>query len=127
MKYLLDANMVIYYLRGRPSVVRRLEDTRPGDRYLSLITLGELYHGIFNSVPWQKNLVRYRSFFGRTKILPFTPDVAEYFGRVRADLQKRGAMVADNDHGLPLTHLNTTQRWSPTTSATSRASAASSS
>jgi tRNA(fMet)-specific endonuclease VapC len=56
-----------------------------------------LYQGIFNSVPWQKNLVRYRSFFGRTKILPFTPDVAEYFGRVKADLQKRGALVADND------------------------------
>lgn len=44
-----------------------------------------------------ENLVRYRSFFARTKLLRFTPHVAEYFGRVKADLQKRGAMVADND------------------------------
>ena len=97
MKYPLDTNMVIYYLRKRLEVVRHMEDTRPGDRYLSLITLGELYYGVFNSIRWQQNLVRYRGFFARTKVLPFTPDVADRYGRVKVHLQKRGAPIADND------------------------------
>jgi len=36
------------------------------DRHLSIITLGELYHGIFNSRQVEKNLLRYRKFFART-------------------------------------------------------------
>jgi len=97
MKYLLDTNMVTYYLEGRPQVVERLEQTRPRDRYLCLITIGEIYHGIYYSARVQKNLSRYRAFFKKVKVLPFTHDVAEQFGRIKADLQRRGALIEDHD------------------------------
>ncbi|MGH7964807.1 MAG: hypothetical protein ACRERD_23835 [Candidatus Binatia bacterium] len=61
MKYLLDTNMVTYYLQGRARVVERLEQTRPRDRYLCWITVGEIYHGVYYSVRVQKNLSRYRA------------------------------------------------------------------
>lgn len=97
MRYLLDTNTVSYYLEKNPRVVERLEAVPPGDRYLSIITLGELYHGIFNSRQVEKNLLRYRKFFARTKTLPFTPPIAALYGRIKADLQRRGAMIEDND------------------------------
>jgi tRNA(fMet)-specific endonuclease VapC len=97
MKYLLDTDMVVYYMRGIRSVVERLEATRAPDRYLSLITLGELYHGIYNSTQVQRNLLRYRRFISQMKLLPFTPPVAQRFGEIKADLQRRGEMVQDND------------------------------
>jgi tRNA(fMet)-specific endonuclease VapC len=97
VKYLLDTNTVSYYLEKHPRVVERLEAVPPADRYLSIITLGELYHGIFNSRQVEKNLLRYRKFFARTKTLPFTPPIAARYGRIKADLQRRGAMIQDND------------------------------
>ncbi|MGH7815387.1 MAG: type II toxin-antitoxin system VapC family toxin [Candidatus Binataceae bacterium] len=93
----MDTDTVAYYLREVPAVVKRLEETSTGDRYLSLITVGEIYHGIYNSAQVQKNLLRYRRFFAQTKLLPFTPAVAQRFGEVKAGLQRRGEMIEDND------------------------------
>ena len=49
MKWLLDTDTVIYYMKERLAVVGRLEATPAADRFLSLITLGELFCGIFRS------------------------------------------------------------------------------
>ncbi len=97
MKWLLDTDTVIYCMKEMPTVVRRLEATRPADRYLSLITVGELFFGIFRSAQVERNLRRYRRFFARVKLLPFTPAVAERFGTIKAELARRGEMVADHD------------------------------
>ncbi len=92
MNWLLDTDTIVYYMRAMPAVVRRLEATRASSRYISLITLGELYFGIFRSA-----LRRYRRFFARVKLLPFTPAIAERFGAIKADLARRGEMIADHD------------------------------
>lgn len=97
MNLLLDTDTVVYYMKDMPGVVSRLEATRPSSRYLSLISLGELYFGIFRSAQAERNLRRYRRFIARVKLLPFTPAVAERFGGIRADLARRGELVADND------------------------------
>lgn len=91
------AHTVIYYMKEMPVVVGRLEATRPADRYLSLIRVGELFFGIFRSAQLERNLRRYRRFFARVKLLPFTPAVAERFGAIKADLARRGEMVTDHD------------------------------
>lgn len=97
MNWLLDTDTIVYYMRAMPAVVRRLEATRASSRYISLITLGELYFGIFRSAQVEKNLRRYRRFFARVKLLPFTPAIAERFGAIKADLARRGEMIADHD------------------------------
>lgn len=105
MKWLLDTDTVVYYMNQMPAVVERLEKTRAADRYLSLITVGELFFGIFRSKQVERNLRSYRRFSARMKLLPFTPDVAERFGQIKAELAARGEIVADHDlwiaaHGL---------------------------
>ena len=78
-------------------MVDRLEQTRPRDRYLSCITLGEIYHGIYLSARVQRNLSRYRAFFKKVKIFPKNHSVAEHFGLIKADLQRRGLLIEDHD------------------------------
>jgi tRNA(fMet)-specific endonuclease VapC len=97
VKWLLDTDTVIYYMNERPIVVEQLERTRPADRYLSLITVGELFFGIFRSAQADRNLRRYRRFFTKVKLLPFTRAVAERFGTIKADLARRGEIIADHD------------------------------
>ena len=97
MKWLFDTDTVIYYMKQMPAVVGRLEATRSRDRFLSLITLGELFFGIFRSVQVERNLRSYRRFFAKVKLLPFTPPVAERFGTIKAELMRRGEIVVDDD------------------------------
>lgn len=97
MNWLLDTDTVVYYMRAMPAVVKRLEATRASSRYISLITLGEIYFGIYRSAQAERNLRRYRRFFARVKLLPFTPTIAERFGTVKADLARRVEIIADHD------------------------------
>ena len=97
MKWILDTDTVVYYMRAMRAVVQRLETTSSADRYLTLITLGELYFGIQRSTRAERNLGRYRRFFARVKIVPFTPAVAERFGALKANLTTRGKIIADHD------------------------------
>lgn len=69
MKWLLDTDTVIYYMNQMPAVVGQLEATRATDRFLSLITVGELYFGIFRSAQVERNLHRYRRFFAESETL----------------------------------------------------------
>ena len=43
MNWRLDTDTIVYYMRAMPAVVGQLEATRVSSRYVSLITLGELY------------------------------------------------------------------------------------
>jgi len=97
VNWLLDTDTIVYYMRAMPAVVGQLEATRVSSRYVSLITLGELYFGIFRSAQVEKNLRRYRRFFAGVKLLPFTPAIAERFGVIKADLARRGEIIADHD------------------------------
>ena len=97
MDWLFDTDTVIYYLNGMERVVTRFEATRPGSRHITLITLGELYFGIYRSEQIDKNLRRYRQLFRTLKLVPFTPAVSEHFGTIKAHLADRGEMIGDHD------------------------------
>ena len=84
-------------MRGMPAVVTRLQATSRANRYITLITLGELYYGIFHSRRAETNLRRYRRFLRTVKLLPCTPVVAERFGIIKANLADRGEIIADHD------------------------------
>jgi tRNA(fMet)-specific endonuclease VapC len=95
--WLFDTDIIIYQMNGIPAVVSRLEATRRADRHITLITLGELYYGIFRSGRVAMNLGRYRRFLRTVKLLPFTPAIAQRFGIIKANLADRGEIVADHD------------------------------
>ncbi|HHW40157.1 MAG TPA: type II toxin-antitoxin system VapC family toxin [Syntrophomonadaceae bacterium] len=48
-KYLVDTDWAVYYLRGKEPFVTKLQEYLPHGLGLSIITVAELYEGIFRS------------------------------------------------------------------------------
>lgn len=116
MVYLLDTNTCVEYLRGRNSaVIAKIASTAMIDMRLCSIVKAELYHGAHRSQQAQSNLAKVENFVSQFVSLPFDDDAAREYGRLRADLEKRGMVIGPHDlqiaaialvHGLILVTHN---------------------
>ena len=98
MRYLLDANIVIYIRQKRPeAVLRRFGRIRPGEAAMSVIAYGELIYGAMKSSQRETALDRLRELSHVLPALPMPEKAAETYGFIRADLERRGEMIGNND------------------------------
>src|SRR5580692_1572855 len=98
MRYLLDANIVIYIRQKRPeAVLRRFGRIRPGEAAMSVIAYGELIYGAMKSSQRKTALDRLRELSHALPALPMPEKAAETYGFIRADLERRGEMIGNND------------------------------
>lgn len=97
MIYLLDTDMVIYLVKGRAEVASRIKQAGEENVYISPITVGELFFGVYKSQRKEENLRRYTAVMAQYNILPFTNAVGQHYGQIRADLEKVGTPIGDND------------------------------
>jgi tRNA(fMet)-specific endonuclease VapC len=98
MRYLLDANIVIYIRQKRPeAVLRRFGRIRPGEAAMSVIAYGELIYGAMKSSQRETALDRLRELSHVLPALPMPEKAAETYGFIRADLERRGEMIRNND------------------------------
>lgn len=104
--YLIDTNIVIYALKGVPSVLAHLEAHRDDPMALSAATLMELYYGAYKSQKVQANLARIRAIEEVFEIIPVGPEIAETFGDLKAGLEKQGLPLDDFDLILAATALS---------------------
>jgi tRNA(fMet)-specific endonuclease VapC len=49
LQYLIDTDWVIHYLHAHPAIVARLDALQPQGLALSIISLAELYEGVYYS------------------------------------------------------------------------------
>ncbi len=49
VRYLVDTDWAIHYLNGNPGIVTRLNELQPNGLGLSVVSLAELYEGIYYS------------------------------------------------------------------------------
>ena len=98
MTYLIDTNVCIDYLRGRAVEVRkRMESILPGDVVLCSIVKAELFHGAMKSANPPMALANQQPFISQFASLPFNDSAAEQYGRLRAALEKQGALIGPYD------------------------------
>ena len=97
MKYLLDTSWVINYLRGEERVVKKLLSLREEGLATSIITLAELYEGVFRSINPVLAEESLKDFLTGISILGIDEDVCKIFGRERASLRKLGKPIGDLD------------------------------
>ena len=91
IRFLLDTNACIELIRKRSQrVLSRLRECRIGSVGISSITLGELCYGVARSADPQKNFIALTQFCAPIEIMPFDDRAASVYGRVRADLERRG-------------------------------------
>lgn len=98
VQYLLDTDICIQMIRRRPAVLlRRVRDAQPGSLALSIITVAELWYGAQKSSQPDQNRSALKMFLRPFSILPFGEEAAQYYGRVRADLEAGGIPIGPLD------------------------------
>ena len=98
MEYLLDTNICIYIIKKRPaSVLKKFESLSLGDVAISSITLAELYYGIMKSSNPRKNQEALDKFLIPLEILDFDYAATIKYGKIRADLEKKGTPIGPLD------------------------------
>ena len=98
MRYMLDTNIVAYAKNNRPEVVyERMSRFDPEDLCVSVITLAELEYGVFNSSNPERNQLALTLFLANIEVVPFNDDAAVEYGRIRADLKRKGTPIGAND------------------------------
>ena len=98
MRYMLDTNIVVYAKNNKPeAILARLQSYEPDELCISVVTLAELEYGVFNSSNPDRNQLALTLFLAGIEILPFDDHAAVEYGRIRADLRKKGAPIGAND------------------------------
>lgn len=95
---MLDTNIVAFAKNNRPEIVlERMRRFDPGDLCVSVITLAELEYGVFNSSNHERNQLALTLFLANIDVVPFDGSAAVEYGRMRADLRRKGTPIGAND------------------------------
>ena len=98
MRYMLDTNIVAFAKNNRPEVVlEHMQHFEPDDLCVSVVTLAELEYGVFNSSNPERNQLALTLFLANIDVIPFDDDAAVEYGRIRADLRRKGTPIGAND------------------------------
>jgi tRNA(fMet)-specific endonuclease VapC len=97
-KFLLDTNIVIYIRQKRPqSVLDRFQAMQRGEAAISLITYGELLYGAHKSSHHVRALAQLKELVQLLPVASLPEASADTYGIIRADLEKRGEVISNND------------------------------
>ena len=103
MKYLVD--WVVDYLAGKQQAISLLTFVWPDGIAISLITLGEIYEGIYYGRDPQRSEAVFRQFLRSVDVLPLNRSIMQRFARLRGDLRQRGQLIGDPDILIAATAL----------------------
>ena len=98
MKYLLDTNTCVAYLRARqPRLRAKLAGMNQDLIALCAVVKAELYNGARKSAQPEKAQASLAKFYSAFVSLPFDDRAAEEYGRIRARLEKQGTPIGPYD------------------------------
>lgn len=97
-RMMLDTNICIYIIKNRPqSVKEKFESFEIGDLCISSITVSELMYGAYKSQHTAKNLKALEHFLMPFDIVDYDYSAALAYGKIRADLEKKGQTIGNMD------------------------------
>lgn len=106
MKYYLDSNICIFYLRNpQGELARKIDSFDDADIKIPAIVKGELLMGAMKSVRRKKNIDDVIRFLMDFEIVPFDDFVVETYASIRAGLELSGQKIGDNDTIIAATVL----------------------
>ena len=95
MNILLDTNIIIAFLKNDPEIVKKARSLRR--IHISVITVGELLYGAWNSAQRDDNLSLFRNFFDECSIIPINEETADEYAKIRFELKVNGTPIPEND------------------------------
>lgn len=97
MRYMLDTNMCIYAQKNIPQVIEKIKYNFQYGIAISSITLAELEFGVQASANIEKNTIALYKFLSIVEILDFDNSAATEYGKIRAELKKKGTPIGNMD------------------------------
>ena len=96
--YLVDTNIVSYWMRGNESVIDRIRSCSPSDLALSTITLAEILYGIEKSpLKKKERRLNIEKISSLLEIYSFDEMAAAEYAVIRARLEKKGTVISERD------------------------------
>jgi tRNA(fMet)-specific endonuclease VapC len=96
--YMLDTDICIYIIKRKPTtVLKRLENLKPGQLAMSAITFAELMNGAKKSQQVEANVAKLNELAELVEVRPFDQQAAVCYGDVRSLLEKKGNLIGGND------------------------------
>lgn len=108
MTYLFDTDALSESLRKRPAqdYLRWLRTVTRENQYTSAVVVAELYKGAYRSHKSNQLLTKiHHIILPQVTILPFDVKTAEIYGRISAELEKKGQPLAHPDLQIAATAL----------------------
>ncbi|MGB7291035.1 MAG: type II toxin-antitoxin system VapC family toxin [Thermodesulfobacteriota bacterium] len=107
LSHLIDTDWVIHYLHGNEEIVKELSSlSKKNGLAMSMISLAELYEGIYYSTDPPGNENALGEFLTGVSILGIDDEICRIFGRERGRLRKQNKIVSDFDLLIGSTCLN---------------------
>jgi len=96
MRYLLDTNICLYFLKGKYKLVEKFDEIGIDNLYISEITVAELKFGAAKSNRPEKNKPIIENLISKFKQIPIYNSL-DIFADEKARLRKEGNIVDDFD------------------------------
>ena len=97
MRFLLDTDTCVFWLRGHVAVRGRFAAVATGELAISIVTVAELRYGAACSARPEDNQRAVDAFVGAIAVLGLDQAAARAFGDIKADLRNRGMLIDDLD------------------------------
>lgn len=97
MKYLLDTDALIYWLKGNKNIEQKALNIGLDQLGYSIISHAELYFGAYNSEQKEKNLAAIQIVQQKLTLVNLDTKSAQLFGSIKADLKRQGNIIMDAD------------------------------
>ncbi|MBI4651969.1 type II toxin-antitoxin system VapC family toxin [Candidatus Desantisbacteria bacterium] len=98
MKYFLDTNICIYFLKGMSEkILLRLKSHSPDDIKIASIVKAELLYGAEKSIKVKENIEKVNDFLFPYEIVSFDDNSAVIYSKIRSQLEKKGNLIGPND------------------------------
>ena len=105
MKFLIDSDRTIDFLKNSIDAVRTMAPLLRAGAFLSVISYGEVLEGVLGSRTRASDEPAFRTFLRSVTVLAVDAAVAERFAAIRLDLRQRGLLIPDNDLWIAATAI----------------------
>lgn len=98
MKFFLDTNIIIYYMKGQyPAIPEHFKKIPSQSVVIPSVVMAEIEYGARKSRDYLTTINRYHSFTDVFEKVPFTDSAAMIYGEIRHLLEKEGRLIEPND------------------------------
>ena len=96
--YLLDTNIISYWMRGDKTIIAKIKEQSPSDLSLSTVTLAEILYGIEKSpIKKRERRLKINQISSLLHIYSFDESAAAKYAIIRSKLEKTGMIISERD------------------------------